>query len=203
MKVSREQAAANRERVIDVASRLFRERGLDGIGLDGVMQGAGLTHGGFYKNFASKEDLAATACQRAMTRALENWDAMIADPGTDALGTIASRYLSTRHRDDPGAGCVFAALGPDAARRGGAIRQFFTEGLGGMTERLARLLPGRSAAQRRERALATMASLVGAMVLARAVDDPALSEEILTATAKGLGTARVPGRGDEPSAGEH
>jgi TetR/AcrR family transcriptional repressor of nem operon len=181
MKVSREQAAENRERILDVAARLFRERGFDGIGVADLMKSAGLTHGGFYGPFKSKEDLAAQACARALGNSAKKWDRLIAEHADDPLKAVAASYLSARHRDDAGNGCAFATLGAEAPRRESAVRRAFTAGLTALIERLTQIVPGRASAMRRRKALATMASFVGAMVLARAVDDKALSSEILEA----------------------
>jgi TetR/AcrR family transcriptional repressor of nem operon len=181
MKVSREQAAANRERILDVASRLFRERGLDGIGVADLMQGAGLTHGGFYGHFASKEELMALACDRALSDSLERWRARAARGGKNPLPAIAKPYLSTRHRDDPGAGCALAALGAEVSRHAPPVRRAFTEGLRPLVDVLADAVPGKTRAARRRKALAIVAGMVGALVLARAVDDSELSQEILKA----------------------
>jgi TetR/AcrR family transcriptional repressor of nem operon len=184
MRVSREQAAENRERILAVAARLFRERGFDGIGVAELMQGAGLTHGGFYGHFASKDDLAAQACERALAESAGKW-ATLADED-DPLAAVAASYLSVRHRDDPGRGCVLAALGTDVPRQNASVRRAVTGGFNRLIDVLARLVPGRSKAAKREKALATMASLVGAVVLARAVDDPALSKDILRAATNSL-----------------
>jgi TetR/AcrR family transcriptional regulator, transcriptional repressor for nem operon len=185
MKVSREQAAENRERILDTAARLFREKGFDGIGVADLMQSAGLTHGGFYGQFASKEDLAAQACERALAQSATRLDQVIADKPQNPLQAVAASYLSTRHRDRPGEGCAFVALGAEAPRHAPAVRKVFTEALRLRVDRLMQLVPGTKAARRRQ-ALATMASLVGAQVLARAVDDAQLSNEILDAVKASL-----------------
>jgi TetR/AcrR family transcriptional regulator, transcriptional repressor for nem operon len=185
MKVSREQAAENRKRIIDVAGRLFRERGFDGIGVADLMQAAGLTHGGFYGHFGSKDDLAAEACGRALGRSAEKW-AALADGSGDALAALVKHYVSERHRDAPGSGCVLASLGADAARQGQPIRQALTEGLGSLIAILAKVVPGRSRAARRRAALAALAEMVGAIMLARTVDDRNLSNEILAAAVSDL-----------------
>ena len=120
MRVSREEAARNRERILDAAAQLFRERGFDGIGVADLMKAVGLTHGGFYGHFSSKEDLMAQACARALSRSLEVWSKRADSAPDDPLLWIAGGYLSSKHRDNPGAGCVLAALGPDAAGQGPA-----------------------------------------------------------------------------------
>jgi TetR/AcrR family transcriptional repressor of nem operon len=194
MKVSREQAAENRERILNVAARLFRERGFDGIGVADLMKNAGLTHGGFYGHFSSKEDLMAQACARAIADSLDAWNRR-ADRATESpLSAVTTSYLSTRHRDNPGSGCLLAALGADVSRQGPPVRRTVTEGLRSFVEILARLVPGKSKAAKRQKALATYAGLVGAVVLARAVDDPELSREILQAVSTSIpGQARRPG----------
>ena len=186
MKVSKAQAEANRERVVEVAGRLLRENGLDGIGVDGLMQGAGLTHGGFYKSFGSKEALIAEACDQVMAKNAAHFDTLTASAGRKGLATLVDFYFSAEHRDDPGSGCAFAALGADAGRHGGTVRSVFTKGLRSMVDQIARVVPRRGAERRREAALVTVAGLVGALVLARAVDDPELSRDLLAATRRAL-----------------
>lgn len=180
MKVTRGQAVENRARVVEVAGELFRTHGIDGVGVAGLMHQAGLTHGGFYKSFGSKDDLVVEACTRALNKSAESW-AKLAETSERPLRDLTARYLSARHRDHPEAGCPFSTLAIDAARREGPLRSAFTNGLRPLVDILSRLVPGRSRAAQREKALATMAGLVGAIVLARVVDDPDLSDEILAA----------------------
>jgi TetR/AcrR family transcriptional repressor of nem operon len=192
MKVTREEAARNRERIIDAAARLFRERGFDGIGVAELMKEVGLTHGGFYGHFASKDDLEVQACTRALARSLTFWRKR-AEKARDApLSAISDIYLSAGHRDDPGTGCLMAALGPDVSRRGAGVRRAVTEYLNSAFDLLSELIPGRSKAARRRKAIDTYARLVGALVLARAVDDDALSREILDVVREGVPSGRLP-----------
>lgn len=182
MKVSREQAAENRARVIEVAGRLFRENGFDGIGVADIMRGAGLTHGGFYGQFASKDDLAAQACAQTLDRSVARWTRLAA--GEAPLAAIVTSYLSPSHRDAPGSGCALSALSADAVRRPEAVRSAFTQALQSFAGILSKLVPGASRAARRRKALATMAGLVGAVILSRAVNDAGLSDDILNAAAQ-------------------
>src|SRR5438128_11891679 len=114
MRVSRIQAAENRQSVINVASRLFREHGFDGIGLKDLMEGAGLTQGAFYKQFASKQDLAAQASRRALESASGRWSDAAAQNPDDPLGAVIEFYLSGEHREEKMDGCPIGALGSDA-----------------------------------------------------------------------------------------
>ena len=186
MKVSREQAAENRERIVQVAAKLFRERGFDGIGVADLMKAAGLTHGGFYGHFASKEDLAAEASGRALKELLQYWSAVIERAPDEAFSTIVNRYLSEGHRDAPGRGCLVAALGSDLGRQARPVRRVVTDGINAFIGQIMQLVPGKSKAARRRQALTDFAAMVGAVTIARAVDDPALSKDVLDAVASAL-----------------
>jgi TetR/AcrR family transcriptional repressor of nem operon len=175
MRVSREQAAGTRERVVDTAARMFRQKGFDGIGLDAIMRDAGLTHGGFYRHFKSKDDLAAEAVECALRRSEDRQSRF------EALDEFVADYLSDRHFVDRANGCAFAALGSDIARQSDGVRRGFTAHLRTQLERIGDLLKGGSAASKRKRAIATLSGIVGALTLARAVNDPTLSEEIRAA----------------------
>ena len=175
MRASRERAAENRERIVDTAARMFRRNGFDGIGLDAIMRDAGLTHGGFYRHFKSKDDLAAEAVESALRRGADRQSRYT------ALDALVADYLSERHRADPGAGCALASLGADMARQSEGVRSGLTAHLRTRLERFTDLFLGGTAANRRKRAIATLPGMVGALTLARAVNDPALSEEILAA----------------------
>ncbi|MEP7065605.1 MAG: TetR/AcrR family transcriptional regulator [Gemmatimonadota bacterium] len=181
MKVSRERAAANRERIVNTAAQLFRERGFDGVGVADLMKEAGLTHGGFYGHFDSKEDLMAEASVRALSETLERWSKLAERGDENPLPALAESYLTRGHRDNPGAGCLLAALGPEVARQRSGVRRAVTAYVRSACDVLAKTVPGNSKAARRQRVLSTYATLVGTMVIARAVDDRALSQEILDA----------------------
>jgi TetR/AcrR family transcriptional repressor of nem operon len=186
MRVSREKAAEHRERIIEAASALFRAKGFDGIGVADIMKAADLTHGGFYGHFSSKDDLVAQSSKRTMARAEENWSKVTASDPTEPFAALLGHYLSPRHRDDPGRGCAFAALGNDAARSGKVVRKAFAEGLEPLLDILAESIPGKSKAVRRRKALTAMATLVGALTLARAVEGNPLSDEMLDAVRREL-----------------
>lgn len=185
MKVSREQAALNRERIVETAARLFREKGYDGIGVADLMKNAGLTHGGFYGHFASKEDLMIEACQHALDKSLEGWRTKVAQDPRQALPAIVDNYLTPKHRDQPGTGCPAAAMGVDVARMSPGARPAFTQATRQQFALLQDLMPDNTPdgtpERRRQQAIATFSAMVGAMVLARSIDDEALSQEILDA----------------------
>nr|WP_297383414.1 TetR/AcrR family transcriptional regulator [uncultured Roseateles sp.] len=178
--MSREHTAETRARILDVAGRLFRERGFDGIGVADLMKSAGLTHGAFYNHFESKNALAGEASEQVLRKTTCAW-ADIADAGNGGFESFVSTYLSEAHRDEPGSGCLIAALGADVARQDSAVRRSFTTALRPMIDFLTRHTAGRSKAAQRQRALVTLATLVGTVVLARAVDDADLSDELLQA----------------------
>jgi TetR/AcrR family transcriptional repressor of nem operon len=186
MKVSKEQAAENRERVVDTAARLFRERGYNGIGVADLMKSAGLTHGGFYGNFGSKEALMAEAAMRAVAVSMADWDKAVARHPDQPLKAVTGAYLSVRHRDHPGLGCAVAALGPEVSRLSPEVRSAMTEGIALQIDKLAALMPAGSADQQRKDALATYAAMVGALVIARTVNDENLSEDVLAAALQAI-----------------
>ncbi|MER9068808.1 TetR/AcrR family transcriptional regulator [Mesorhizobium sp. M0902] len=183
MRVSRTQAAENRETVINVASRLFRERGFDGIGLKDLMKGAGLTQGAFYKQFASKDDLAAQASRRAMESATRRWSAATAANPDDPLGAVIAFYLSMDHRGEKMDGCPIVALGSDAARQGKDVKAPFEAGIKEHLEILGRFIAETSGGEFDGRAMAILSTMVGALMLSRVINDPDLAQAFLDAAA--------------------
>jgi TetR/AcrR family transcriptional repressor of nem operon len=177
MKVTKAQAQANRARIVETASHLFRERGYDGVGIADLMAAAGFTHGGFYKHFGSKADLMAEAARCGFEQGsakAERFDAQ----------AFVSDYLSRRHRDDRADGCTVAALSADAARQPASTREVFAAGIEGMLQGLAGGVGAQDGSGRerdlRARRIATIAQVVGALVLSRACpDDSPLADEIL------------------------
>lgn len=177
MKVSREQMAQNRRRILEAASRLFREKGFEAVSVADVMKAAGLTHGGFYGHFSSKDDLVAQAIA----------DALVNDPDKELdHDAFIDGYLSRRHRDNPDRGCPMAGLAAQTRHQAPEARTAMTEGLRSHIERFAKGFAGRPA-ERRQAAIGTWSAMVGAMILARAVDDPKLSSEILEQTRSWIG----------------
>jgi TetR/AcrR family transcriptional regulator, transcriptional repressor for nem operon len=186
MRVSRAQAAENRETVIDVASRLFREHGFDGIGLKDLMKGAGLTQGAFYKQFASKDDLAAQASERAFESGLRRWTAAAEANPKDPLGAVSALFLSMGHREERGDGCPVVALGADAARQGPDVKASFEAGIRKYLEMLGPWIGDSDGEDSTDKAMAILSTMVGATVLSRAVNDKRLAKRLLQAAAKSL-----------------
>ena len=173
MKVSREQMAENRRRILDAASSMFRDRGFDAVSVAEVMKAAGLTHGGFYGHFDSKDDL--------ITQTLAN--ALAADSvGGGDFRTYIDSYLTPRHRDNAARGCPTAALAAAIRHQTPAAHAAMTEGLRAQIDRIARSIPDKDPAEQRRIAIGSWAAMVGAIILARATNDPGLSDEILEQT---------------------
>ncbi|HVY17917.1 MAG TPA: helix-turn-helix domain-containing protein [Rhodopila sp.] len=176
-----DRRAATHQRILEAAGRLFRAHGIDGVGVDAVMKEAGLTHGGFYAHFASKEALAAEVAQTLLRQSAERWDRISRTEDREiALERIVRGYLEP-DRVVAGKCCPLTTLGPDVARRD-TSRTAIRAALGGMIDALARCLPG-LAARRRQRALEALSTMVGAVVLARMTDDDALARDVLDAAA--------------------
>lgn len=177
MRITKAIKQANHERIVETASRLFRERGFDGVGVAELMKRAGLTHGGFYNHFRSKEDLIAQASAQGFANMAQRYG------GQGALATI-ERYVSRQHRDAPGHGCPAAALAGEAARQTGETRAVFAAGIEALVRDLQEDL-GQTHADPavRARAIGILAQAVGALVLSRACpDDAPLADEILQAS---------------------
>jgi TetR/AcrR family transcriptional regulator, transcriptional repressor for nem operon len=194
MRVSRDQAEKNRQTVINVASQLFREHGFDGIGLKDLMKEAGLTQGAFYKQFASKEDLAAQASRRALESASGRWSAATAANPKDPLGAVMAFYLSMEHRDERMDGCPIVALGSDAARQGSDVKASFEAGIKAYLEVFGRLIAeidGKSPKdpKSKRKAMAILSTMVGALTLSRAVNDTDLARALLDAAAQQIRAA--------------
>lgn len=173
MKVGREQVAENRRRILEAAGRLFRERGFQAVSVAEIMKAAGLTHGGFYGYFRSKDDLIAHAMADALGHSA---------PPSAGLAAYAADYLTAAHRDDLAGGCPTAGLAAETIRQAPGARVEMTAGLRRQIASLARAAPGESPSEKREAAIGSWAAMVGAMILARMSDDPDLSDEVLAGT---------------------
>ncbi|QDE39642.1 TetR/AcrR family transcriptional regulator [Luteibacter pinisoli] len=180
MRYAKDHKEKTRQRIIEIASQNFRERGFEGEGIASVMQGAGLTNGAFFNHFSSKEDLAREVVAYAMAERLAFLEERLAAGGGSAVAYVES-YLSLRHRDNPQQGCPIATLVADVARRTDPVREAFAAGMDALVDRLAQQWPTLDKAAGRARAIALYSLINGALQLARATKDATLSEEILAA----------------------
>ncbi len=186
MRMSREAMARHHEEIVAAAARMLRERGVEGTSVADLMQAAGLTHGGFYRHFATKEELVAEASEVAFDGMLASIDANFSKLGpADGLKRYIGRYLSSVHVKEPGAGCPVAGFGADAARAGPAVRKTFADRIRKQIDKLATAFDG-SAAERQAKAASAFATLVGAVVIARAVGEGKLASEVLSACREAL-----------------
>ena len=193
MGISKQQATENREAIIDAAEKLFRDKGVDAVGLNDLMDAAGFTRGGFYNHFKSKDALVAAVLDRAMEDGAAALGAAIA--GWQAKGRVPLNgqiewYLSPAHRADIESGCPLAGFAGDVRRLDAAARQRYARGLQTNFEYCTDIVaaPGESPAAARARAIALFSQMVGALVLSRAVAEaaPELSDEILESARKNL-----------------
>src|SRR5713101_4480971 len=181
---SKAQKTKTHKRIVSIASKRFREKGLAGLGIAELMKEAGLTVGGFYKHFDSRDDLVAEAVSSAFGGWKRRVDAAASGGPPGSLAKLIDDYLKAAHRDDPGTGCAFSALAPEIARSDKRTRALTTEQVRNDIQLIAGLIPRRDAHAVRSQAILTFSALVGAMSLARAVSDEALSREILKTVAE-------------------
>jgi TetR/AcrR family transcriptional repressor of nem operon len=184
---SQEEKAASHDRIVDIAATRIRQAGTTAPSVAEIMQAAGLTHGGFYKHFGSRDDLVAEAVDRTFADS-QTATAAVIDGAEDPLAAFVDWYVSPEHRDDPGSGCSVVALGGEVARADARVRSAYTAQVERYLVQLEQLLggagagadPGPSAgAETRRRATVMLSTLVGAVLVSRAVDDSVLSDEII------------------------
>ena len=180
MRVSRERARENRERVVSMSSALFRQKGIDGVAINDLMSEAGLTHGGFYKQFACKAQLVEEACAAALAQTLGFWQEYL-EGAENRRAAFIHAYLSDKHRKNVATGCLLPALAGEAARQPENIRSVFTQAIAAYVD-LLDVLSEKQTKESRTQALRTLSEMVGAVLLARLSNDAALSEELLLAT---------------------
>jgi len=188
MRVTKEVAAQNRRRILETATQLFKARGIDNVSVADLTKAAGFTHGGFYNHFESKTDLAIETIQYAFEQSLSE----ISGEGATTTGDLIpmaerlASYLSPEHRDESTGGCPTGSLPVDVGRQAAGAQRAFADGLERYVKLIEGVFPPR-ARHKREAAIATLSTLVGAIILSRAVRDgrPGLSDEILRAARVG------------------
>ncbi|MBR0930179.1 TetR/AcrR family transcriptional regulator [Bradyrhizobium sp. 62B] len=182
MRYSPEHKQETHDRIVRKASTRLREKGAHGIGVADLMKEAGLTHGGFYAHFDSREALVIEAFGYAMDRSMEHWRQITDEVSPDKrLALVAEAYLSTLHRDNPGHGCSIPALGAEIARESPKARKAFAGKLDEMIEQLTDYIPNMPRKAARKQAIATLATMAGTMLLARIAGSSELSDEVLKA----------------------
>jgi TetR/AcrR family transcriptional repressor of nem operon len=182
MRYSKEHKQETHARIVKKASVRLREKGAHGIGVADLMKEAGLTHGGFYAHFDSREALVIEAFGYAMDRATERWRTLAAEtPVEKRLSTIVDSYVSTMHRDDPGRGCAVPTLGAEIARESAKTRKAFSGKLEQLIEVMAEQIPHVPRKVARKQAMGMMATMMGALVMSRVAGNGELSDEILAA----------------------
>lgn len=179
---SRADKAESHERIVKIAAAKFREAGLDGIGVADLMKEAGLTHGGFYRHFDSRDELVAEAVESALDQGTRRLARVVEKSGDQAFAAVVDTYLNREHVDRKGSGCALAALAADVERAGGRTRAAYTRQVENYLAMFEDLLKA-GGPETRRRALTVLSALVGALALARAVDDEALTSEILESVA--------------------
>lgn len=186
MGTSQAARAASHDRILDIASAQIRRDGIDSLAVAELMKEAGLTHGGFYRHFDSREQLVAEAAQRALTQGSAPAMAAAQLGGQRGYTTLIDGYLSPRHRDHPESGCAVACVAADVARAGGSARATYTDQVQDYITVLADLIDNPDRQAREREAVLTLSALVGAISMARAVDDSDLSQQILANAAAAL-----------------
>ncbi|MEO6292853.1 MAG: TetR/AcrR family transcriptional regulator [Burkholderiaceae bacterium] len=182
---------ASHERIVDAAARAIRRSGYDGTGVADIMKEAGLTHGAFYAHFASREAMLAEAADRAGAESNAVAASVIAAvPPDQALQALMQVYLSKEHLESIETGCPISALGSEMPRQSPEVRRAATRRIKEMVDIVARQFPDWGQPGAHERALVTVATMVGTLMLARAVSDPMLSDALCSATLKSLSLAQ-------------
>ncbi len=181
MGYSQAQKKENHERIVAIAATRFREAGLDGLGVAAIMKEAGLTHGGFYAHFSSRDDMVTQALAHAFEEDEERLVRAMRRRGGPSLAAFLDVYLSPAHRDSPGHGCTLAAVASEAARKDAEVKTLFTARIEGYAKQLAPAL-----ALREEEMITVLSAAAGALVLSRAVADESMSVRILDATRQEL-----------------
>ncbi|OAN78635.1 TetR family transcriptional regulator [Sulfitobacter sp. EhC04] len=195
MRVSRVQAAENRERVINEASRQFRSHGFDGIGVKDLMKAAGMTQGAFYKQFASKEDLTVLASKRAMESATDKWAELEKSNPQDPLRAILDFYLGQDHLEMKMDGCPVVSLGSDAARQGAGVKASFEPGIKEYLSKIVEWIGEAEDEKTGPKAMTILSTMVGALLISRIVNDEEMATQFRQSAAESLLAGLTAGSG--------
>ena len=202
MRYSKEHKLETHARIVKKASARLREKGAHGVGVADLMKDAGLTHGGFYSHFESREALVIEAFTHALDRSIDNWRKVAADKSpTQRLETVVNKYLTSAHRDAPAQGCAVPSLGADVARESPKTRKAFAAKLDEMIEAMAECFPESGPKTARRQAIASLSTMVGSLLMARIAGSGEMSDEILRAGRQAALSEAAPGKAATKPAG--
>jgi TetR/AcrR family transcriptional repressor of nem operon len=180
MRKSKVETAETRRRIVEVAAQQFRSKGIQGTGLNDVMAEAGLTHGGFYRHFESKNQLVAEACELGFAGVVDSFNALASQAdGKAAFASMVDSYVSSAHRDNAAGGCPLAGMGSELARADEVTRETATEGFKKIVDVLAKGMKSKRSADDTSDAMFALAAMVGAITLSRVVSDTGASDAVL------------------------
>lgn len=187
MRYTTDHKTETHERIVAKAAEEFRRHGLDGIGIANLMGALGLTHGGFYAHFPTKDDLIVEASVCIVEQNAERLlAAAAAAPAGRAVQAIIDSYLSPEHRDNRAMGCIVPSLASELVRRPDSVRDGFSKAMAALFERLAAYMPGTTKRMRIDQGIALFSAMAGAVLLARAISDPDLSDRVLRSARRSL-----------------
>lgn len=178
MRKSKVETAETRKRIIEIAAKAFKSNGIHATGVSEIMAAAGMTHGGFYRHFASKEELLAEACASNIEQLTDSFDQAIQEGG-DAFLKHLEDFLSAEYRDDRLAGCALVAMGSELVRADAETRRAASQGFEDLIVALTKRMGPLDDPESRDSAIFTLTSMIGAVTMARIIDDPGLSLRIL------------------------
>jgi TetR/AcrR family transcriptional regulator, transcriptional repressor for nem operon len=188
MRKSKAETAETRRRIVEVAARQFRSKGIHATGLSDLMSEAGLTHGGFYRHFESKDQLVAEACEAGFESLIESFEKAASEaPDGEAFKSIVQTYVSTSHRDSQTGGCPIAGMGSELAHGDEKTREVTVQGFDDMVNVLAKQIRRRKADAAHSEAVFAMAAMIGAVTMSRIIADPEVSASVLETVKQHLG----------------
>ncbi len=186
MRVTKEQFAQTREKILAAASKLFLDKGFSGLGVAEVMNSAGFTHGGFYRHFQSKEHLTYETCKDLLERTKENWKRTISQHPDSPLEALLDHYLTIERLFNADSPCIFSQFSEDLAGQSHEIREVFSKGLSDLRDLLVGIVRCTEVVDREQHALMILSGMIGAASLARSTNDPAFAEALLSAARQKL-----------------
>ncbi len=186
MRVTKEQFAQTREKILAAASKLFLDKGFSGLGVAEVMNAAGFTHGGFYRHFQSKEHLTYETCKSLLGQTSASWKRIVSQHSDAPLEALLSHYLTSERLFSADSPCIFGQFSEDLGGQSDAIREAFSQGLAELRDILVKIIPHSDTVEKEQRALSILSAMIGAASLARSTNDPIMATALLSATRQKL-----------------